>query len=447
MRRNLNFCMITTFYPPYSFGGDATHIYRLSTELAKRGHHVEVIHCADAYRALTGREPEHPVPNQPDVRVHTLRSGVGLLSPLATQQGGYPFFKRKTIRNILSRRQFDVIHFHNISLIGGPAILKYGRGIKLYTTHEHWLVCPMHVLWKYNKELCISKNCFRCTLSFRRPPQWWRYTNLLERSLKHVDLFLSPSRFTLEKHRELGLDIPIVHLPYFLPTPDDAPGPSARGQEDGNGRPYFLFVGRLEKIKGLQTVFPAFRDYLHADLLVAGDGTYEPTLRELAGDIPQVKFLGRTGYERLRRLYRNAIAVLVPSICYEVFGIIIIEAFAERTPVIVHDLGAPADAVRESGGGLLYRDDAGLRAAMERIRCEPGLRATLAERGHDAFNRFWSETAHLRQYFGVISDVASRKPECAEVADICATIAREIPEPLTSRPQHDWGGSLRVLER
>jgi hypothetical protein len=40
---------------------------------------------------------------------------------------------------------FDVIHYHNISLVGGPTILAYGQGIKLYTMHEYWLVCPTHV--------------------------------------------------------------------------------------------------------------------------------------------------------------------------------------------------------------------------------------------------------------------------------------------------------------
>ncbi len=447
MRQNLNFCMITTFYPPYSFGGDATHIYRLTNQLAERGHHVEVIHCADAYRALTGREPAQAMPNHPNVRVHTLRSRRGLLSPLATQQTGYPFFKAKAIRDILSRRRFDVIHFHNISLVGGPGILRYGRGIKLYTTHDHWLVCPMHVLWKYNRELCTAKSCFRCTLSFRRPPQWWRYTDLLQRSLRHVDMFLAPSRFTLEKHRELGLDIPIVQLPDFLPTQDGPLTQESRGEEDRNKRPYFLFVGRLEKIKGLHTVFPVFRDYPHADLLVAGDGTYEPTLQELTRDIPQIKFLGRTGYDRLRQLYKNAIAVLVPSICYEVFGIIIIEAFAERTPVIVHDLGAPADAVRESGGGLLYRDEGELRAVMERIRCEPGLRETLGERGYHAYKRYWSEAAHLRQYFDVIGQVAGRKPEYFEVADICSMLANEIKKPSVPGRGRAAYSCLRVLEQ
>jgi glycosyltransferase involved in cell wall biosynthesis len=40
--------------------------------------------------------------------------------------------------------------------------------------------------------------------------------------------------------------------------------------------PFFLFVGRLEKLKGLQTLIPVFRRYLKAQLLIAGTGSYEP---------------------------------------------------------------------------------------------------------------------------------------------------------------------------
>jgi glycogen synthase len=50
--KKLKFCMVTTFYPPYSFGGDAMYVYRLSTELAQRGHQVDVFHCKDAYALL-----------------------------------------------------------------------------------------------------------------------------------------------------------------------------------------------------------------------------------------------------------------------------------------------------------------------------------------------------------------------------------------------------------
>lgn len=406
--QSLNFCMITTFYPPYSFGGDGTYVYRLTNELAKRGHHVEVIHCADAYRVLAGREPSTPASNHPNVTVHTLRSGVGLLSPLATQQTGYPLFKARQIRAILAATPFDVIHFHNISLVGGPGILRYGRGIKLYTLHEHWLVCPMHTLWRYNRELCTRKTCIRCSLVYRRPPQWWRYSGLLERSLQHVDVFIAPSRWTLEKHRELGLALPVIHIPHFISSPE-AWLNSGNHDFAAHGRPYFLFVGRLEKIKGVQSLLPVFRTYVEADLLIAGDGTHAARLKEEAADIPQVKFLGPVSSEALRSLYRHAVAVLVPSLGYETFGMVVLEAFAEGTPVITFDRSATAELVNESGGGFTYRTDAELVQAMETLRNNGEIRKDLGQCGREAFLKQWSEQPHMDRYFGLIADVARSK--------------------------------------
>jgi hypothetical protein len=48
--RPLNFLHLTTFYPPYSFGGDAMYIYRLAHALGNAGHQVDVVHCIDALR-------------------------------------------------------------------------------------------------------------------------------------------------------------------------------------------------------------------------------------------------------------------------------------------------------------------------------------------------------------------------------------------------------------
>jgi glycosyltransferase involved in cell wall biosynthesis len=310
--------MVTTFYPPYSFGGDAMYIYRLTNELARRGHLVDVFHCIDAYRILENNPPTADFPNHPNVKIHKLESRAGFLSPLLTQQTGVPFFK-KELKNSLESGDYDVIHYHNMSLMGITA-LSYGSSgtvVKLYTTHEHWLVCPMHVLWKFDREVCTKKSCFSCQLVGKRPPQLWRYTGLLEKMLPHVDCFISPSRFTLKKHLEMGLKIPIKHIPYFLPTPTKIP--ENFQSEKINQRPFFLFVGRLEKIKGLQNVIPIFKEKQNYDLLIAGDGEYMENLKELASDSPNIKFLGRVEQNCLRNLYREAIAVIVPSICLETF--------------------------------------------------------------------------------------------------------------------------------
>ena len=62
MGERLRFCMITTFYPPYSFGGDAVFVQRLCNELASRGHHVEIIHCRDSFRILVPQGHQGVVP-------------------------------------------------------------------------------------------------------------------------------------------------------------------------------------------------------------------------------------------------------------------------------------------------------------------------------------------------------------------------------------------------
>lgn len=409
-----SFCMVTTFYPPYHFGGDAIYIYRLSNELARRGHRVTVVHCMDAYKILQRTEPRSRFRHHPLVSVRRLRSRWGTLSPLVTYLTGQPGLKAPALAALFRQEHFDIVHFHNISLIGGPGVLQYGDGIKLYTMHEHWLVCPMHVLWRYNREVCDAPHCLRCTLTFRRPPQLWRYSGLLARELRHVDLFLSPSRFTREQHIQRGFAQPIRHLPLFLPVAETLPGASGGSSEEHSlpaGRPYFLFVGRLEKIKGLQTLIEHFRTYDAADLVVAGDGEYGPELRRQATGLGHVRFLGHLPPAALRTLYADATALLVPSLCYEVFGMVTLEAFAQRTPVIARDLGGLPEAVRESGGGYTYRTPEELMAAMEALRQSPTLRRELGTRGYQAYLSRWSEAPHLEAYFAAIDEArASRRP-------------------------------------
>ena len=289
-----------------------------------------------------------PYADHPNVIVHGLESPWGRLSPLATHQTGLPLFKAARIQEIL-RMGFDVIHYHNISLFG-PKVLTYGQGIKLYTFHEYWLVCPTHVLFRFNRAPCTRPHCFACSLTYKRPPQWWRHSGLLPAALKQVHAFLAPSRFCQDLHHQMGLDIPIVHLPNFVPAAESAVLPSSPHAEDMPEPLYFLSVGRLEKLKGLQTLIPLFRRYRKAQLWIAGTGSHEPQLRQLAAGDTNIRFLGYKTAGDLHGLYRQAVAVLVPSLCLEIFPLVILEAFRQRTPVVVRNLGGMPEILAESGG-------------------------------------------------------------------------------------------------
>lgn len=407
MSRPINFLHLTTFYPPWSFGGDAMYLYRLCHALADEGHQVDVVHDIDSYHLLHPGEPEISFKPHPGVRTHGLRSGCGRLSPLLTQQTGHPYLKLSKIREVLASRPYDVIHYHNISLLG-PGILELETpgAIKIYTTHEHWLICPMHVLWKFNSRPCEKPECLRCMILGRRPPQLWRYTSMLEKAAGNVDRFVSPSRFTSRMHAERGFARPVGHLPYFIDRADEdwrSPGP--RPHE----RPYFLFVGRLEEIKGLQRLIRIWERITDCDLLVAGAGNFGDQLRAMAAGNPRIRFLGAQTQRDLSDLYVHALACLVPSLTYETFGIIIIEAFARKTPVIVNDLGALPEVVRESGGGFIYRSDEELIAAIRQLADSPSLGRELGEKGYNAFLRLWCREAHLRSYMNLIEDAAIEK--------------------------------------
>jgi len=411
--RSLRICMITTFYPPYSFGGDAVFVQRLSNELAKRGHHVEVIHCVDAYRLLAQREPAGTYRDDPSVIIHGLRSGVGPLSPLATQQTGYPLFKSAEIRQVLDRG-FDVIHFHNVSLVGGPGIITYGGGLKLYTIHEHWLVCPTHVLFKFNRAACTRPNCFMCQIIHKRPPQLWRYLGLLKTMVGHVDAFIAPSRFVMKKHRDMGLDLPMVHLPYFVPEPEDLLPASAEAAPDAIQHPYFLFVGRLERLKGVQTLIPVFQRYGKAELLIAGSGSLAPQLQKLAEGCANIHFLGQQSAANVRVLLRRAVALIVPSICFEVFPNVTLEAFSQGTPAIVRNIGGMPEQIEQSGGGLVYTTDDELTAAMDRLLADRAYRDDLGRLGYRAYRERWTADAHVGSYVALIGELSARRRQRPE---------------------------------
>jgi glycosyltransferase involved in cell wall biosynthesis len=174
-------------------------------------------------------------------------------------------------------------------------------------------------------------------------------------------------------------------------------------------RPYFLFVGRLEKIKGVETLLPTFDRYPQADLLIAGTGTMENELRTQARNMNNVRFLGLLPSEQLQGLYRHALAVLLPSAGYEVFPLVALEAFQHRTPVIAHSLGGLTEVLEQSNAGFLYHHAAELLSALDRMQSDPGLRREMGDRGYRAYQEKWTETVHLDSYFQILEETAVRK--------------------------------------
>jgi glycosyltransferase involved in cell wall biosynthesis len=99
----------------------------------------------------------------------------------------------------------------------------------------------------------------------------------------------------------------------------------------------------------------------------------------------------------------------MPSICYETFGLTLLEAFREGTPVIARRLGSLTEIVEQSGGGVLFSDAGELRAVMERMRADVAHRDALAAAGRKAFLARWTEEKVVPRYVALLRDAARRK--------------------------------------
>jgi glycosyltransferase involved in cell wall biosynthesis len=407
VKKALKIALINTFYPPYNFGGDGVYVRRLAHALARRGCEVHVLHDTETFRALSSHKGAAlaPLEEPPGVTVTPLKSPLGVIASVITHQTGRPLAYGGVLKRFFDQ-EFDVTHFHNASLAGGPGILSMGSGVRLYTAHEHWLVCPTHILWRHKRELCDRRECVKCQLIHHRPPQLWRMTGFLERQAKSIDAFIALSQSSADNHQRFGFPFEMTVLPSFLPDGGSAAVPSARFAAE---RPYALFVGRLEAIKGLQELIPAFREGRSIDLVVAGEGDYADELRRLAGDSPRIRFIGRKQPEDLGELYAGAVAVVLPSVCFEVFPLVALEAFRAGAPIVARRLGPFPEIIDKSGAGLLFDTPAEAIGAVERLAADRALWAELGDKGRKAFAAHWSEDAALGAYFNLIDQKATAK--------------------------------------
>lgn len=407
----LRIASLTTFYPPYNFGGDGIDVQRTARVLAGLGHEVTVIHDTDAYRSLTGGDPPAAAPD-PDVEVIALRSASPRLSTLLTHQLGRPVLQRGTLAALDRTRRFDVVLFNNMSLVGGPGLLHFGGpAVRLYIAHEHWLVCESHVLWRHNREACLGRECLRCVVNHKRPPQLWRYTGALERALGHVDAFVARSEFSRAQHARFGFPRAMDVVPYGVPMPD-APyeGPSP------HPRPYCFFAGRLEPIKGVEDLIDVFTGDTGPDLVIAGEGTLSDALRARAAGHPRVHFVGRLPLDRMAPYYRHALASLVPSKGFETFGMVVVEALAQGTPVIARRLGPLPEIIEATGGGRTFETREELRAHIEACAADPAAARAQGARGRDAARARFTPDAVTAQLVAVMERERARAGRAARVS-------------------------------
>jgi glycosyltransferase involved in cell wall biosynthesis len=146
--------------------------------------------------------------------------------------------------------------------------------------------------------------------------------------------------------------------------------------------PHVLYAGRLSEEKGVLELLEAT---VGLERVVVGDGPLRPRIPDAAGFIPPAE---------LGAYYERAAVVAVPS-RREGYGVVAREAMAWGRPVVATSVGGLRDAVEDGVTGLVVppRDPAALRAALERLLADAGLRAELGANGRRRAEESYSWSA------------------------------------------------------
>ena len=297
VRRTLRFCMVTTFFGAESFGGDAAYVDRLSRALLRarargRGRALRATRsrwcAATSRRAPTSRRTGWRCTRSAAPGAPSRRCG-------PTRPAG-PVRRPASCASCCDGGRFDVVHFHNISLIGGPGVIEMApaSALQVMTLHEHWLVCPTSLLWKFDREPCERRVCTACTIHARRPPQLWRRGGRIQRAVSGA----GPCARAQPPHRPRRTTSGgSTCRSRCCPTtcrPTGTAGPRPPGPTPRRGRTWPRRGGSCAR-RASATLIDAMRSLPDVDLVLAGAGPAEAELRRAAAGLSNVRFAGAAG--------------------------------------------------------------------------------------------------------------------------------------------------------
>ena len=390
----LTFLLTSTFYPPNYVGGACLQAKYLAEELSKAGHEVHVLYSLDAYRVKKKGAVERD--SQDPIHVHTIKTSFNSTAYSAYLLGS-SYAVTKKFKSLVKEIKPDVVHHHNISLLGYPLLKKRSDYLNLYTAHDYWLICQHSTLLKNRTDTCKKRDCINCAFSYRLPPQLWRYSSSFKNAVQDIDLIVTPSEFVKTIFSTYFSKKKIICLPNFIPKMKQQKKPTS------NFTNYFLYSGRLERYKGILELIDFYKTLpIESNLVITGSGSLSDTVTKKLKDENlggRITFLGHVRPEILSYLMSNAQALIIPSIWPENCPLIALEALSQGTPVIGTNKGGLPEIIEKIDSNLIYQSPEKLKQILLNFNRGDYVSSKVRE----TFEKKYSAEVFMKQYSRILA--------------------------------------------
>lgn len=316
----------------------------------------------------------------------------------------FSFKTYKEVKRKVKEENIDIVHVHNTLPLVSPSVYysaKHCNVPVVQTIHNFRLLCPAATFIR-NKKICeecvekslicsIKNKCYRDSLIQSMVSAFTLAFHRLIGTYNKVDNYIALTEFNKNKLMNLVDEGKISVKPNFVKRNNKI--------VKSKNKEYFLFLGRIDELKGIMLLVEAWKEVNNSKLLIVGKGPLENKINKYIKEngINNIELLGFKERDEVLKLIINAKALIVPSQWYEGFPMTIVESLSVGTPIIASNIGNLSRIIDDEENGLLFKHD-NKESLIRKVKELDGNSKLLEKLSDGAINTFNKRYNSVKNY-------------------------------------------------